>query len=150
MTLLKTIISSTIVFGILALHPSLNKGNSFVTQLQHYVNGNSLRVSTNSTIDKKLITIIWVCKVAADTCKPLTVFKDGKSVNKIPSNKGLQTLVVYYKNRMIGKLTQDKKTANQSHQYNIELLSEGHAFFFKGDITGPSSYHGVPITRASL
>jgi hypothetical protein len=150
MTLFKTIISSTIVFGILALHPSLNKGNSPITQLQHYVYGNSLRVSTNNSIDKKLIKIKWVCKVPNETCKSLIIFRNGQCVNEIPSNRGLQTLVVYYNNKMIGELPQHKKTANQSHQYHIELLSENNSFFSKGEINGPSSYHGASATIATL
>ena len=150
MTLLKSIIYPAIVFGILALHPSLNKGNSPITLLQHYAYGNSLSVSTNSSINKKLIKIKWVCKTANESCKNLIVYKNGKCVNEIPSNQGLQTLVVYYNDKIIGKLPQFKETANQSHQYYIELLSENNSFFFKGEINGPSSFRGASKTIASL
>lgn len=150
MTLLKTIISSTIILGILALHPSLNKGNSLITQLQHFVHGNSLRVTTNNSIDKKLIQIMWVCKASNDTCTNLLIFKDGKQINKIPSEKGNQTLIISYKGKIIGEVPQNKMAKNQAHKYRIELLAKENSLFFKADIMGPSSFQGASATIASL
>ncbi len=150
MALFKNIISSSIILGIFALHPSLNKGDTPITALQHFVYGNSLRVSTNSSIDKRFIEIKWVCKVPNDTCQNLSIFKNGKQINEIPSKEGNQILLVYYNNKLVGELPQNKNTDNQSHQYSIELLSKQNSLFFKGNIQGPTPYHGAPITIASL
>ena len=78
------------------------------------------------------------------------IFKNGKQIKEIPSEKGGQTLVVYYSGKEIGTLPQDKTTSKQSHQYNIELLTKDNSLFFKGEILGPSPYFGTPITFASL
>lgn len=150
MTLFKTIITSSIVLAITALHPSLNKGNTPITTLHHYIYGNSLRVSTNSSINKDLIQIKWVCQNLNDTFNNLVIFKDGKQINKIPSEKGNQKLVVYYQGKIIGEVTQYKNKKNQAHQYNINLLAKNKSVFFKGSIIGPSSFQSASATIAKL
>ncbi len=150
MKTINTIFSAIIFSGIFALHPSLNKGDNPITSLQHYVYGNSLNISTNSSIDKNQLEIKWICKVPNDTCQNLIIFKNGKQLNEIPSKKGNQMLLVYYNNKVIGELPQNKNSKNQAHQYRIELLSKDNSLFFKGDIYGPSSYIGASTTFASL
>jgi hypothetical protein len=150
MTLFKNIISSTIFLGIFALHPSLNKGDTPITTFQHFVYGNSLNVTTNNSIDKKFLEVKWICKIANDTCKNLTVFKNGKQINEIPSKKGSQKLAIFYKGIEIGELPQNKKSRFQAHQFNIELLSKDNSLFFRGNIKGPTPYNGAPVTIATL
>lgn len=150
MTLFKNIFSTLVVLGVFALHPSMNKGETPITQLQHFVYGNTLNVLTNNSNDKNLIQVKWVCKVPNEKCQSLIVFKDGKQINEIPSKKGNQLLLVYYNNKVIGELPQYKTIANQSHQYSVELLSSNNSLFFKGGITGPSPYYGASVTLASL
>jgi hypothetical protein len=150
MTLFKNILSTVLVSSIFALHPSLNKGNTPITYLQHFVYGNSLTVSTNENIDESLIQIKWVCEAKDVLCEDIVVFENGKQINDIPSEKGSQILLVYYNGKMIGEVPQNKTIKNQAHQYNIELLSKNNSLFFKGEITGPSDYHGSPVTIASL
>jgi hypothetical protein len=150
MTLFKTIITSSVIVVITALHPSLNKGDTPITSLQHYIYGNSLRVSTNDSIDKNLIQITWVCQNPNDTAKKLLIFKDGKQLHKIPSKKGTQKLVIYYQGNIIGEVTQYKNEKNQAHQYHINLLAKNNSVFFKGSITGPSSFQSASATRVKL
>ena len=150
MTLFKNIISSTIFLGIFALHPSLNKGNTPITYLQHLVYGNSLTISANENIDKNLVQIKWICESKDFLCKDVVVFENGKQINKIPSEKGNKILLIYYNNKVIGEIPQNKTTKNQAHQYSIELLSKNNSLFFKGDIRGPADYHGTSVTIASL
>lgn len=149
MSFLKNILSTTVIIGIFVLHPSLNKGDNIVTVIQHYVYGNSLKISTNDTIDKNLLEIKWACKTNKET-KTLVIFKNDKQINQIPSEKGNQILLVYYNNKIIGELPHKKYFKNQANHYQIELLSKGSLLFFKGDIIGPSPYKGKPITIASL
>ncbi len=150
MTLVKNILSIIVVSGIFALHPSLNKGNTPITYFQHFVYGNTLTVSTNEYIDKNLLQVKWICESKDALCEDVIVFKNGKLINKIPSAKGNQILLVSYNNKIIGEIPQNKTAKDQAHQYSIELLSKENSLFFKGDITGPSSYHGSPVTMASL
>ena len=150
MTLSKNILSILFFSGIFALHPRLNKGNTPITYLQHFVYGNPLTVSTNENIDKNLLEIKWVCESKDVLCKDLVVYKNGKQINKIPSEKGSQILLVYYNSQMIGEIPQNKSVKNQSHKYNIELLSKNNSLYFKGEIIGPSDHHGAPVTIATL
>lgn len=150
MTSIKNILSIALVAGIFSLHPSLNKGNTPITYLQHFVYGNSLDISTNNIIDKTLIEVKWVCETQNITCKDLIIFKDGKQINDIPSEQGNQKLIVYYNQNKIGEVPQNKTNKQQSHQYNIELLSKKNSLFFSGEIIGPSPYKGRPTTIASL
>lgn len=150
MTLFKNILSGILITGIFALHPSLNKGDNPITYLQHFVYGNSLNISTNSSIDKKMLEVTWMCETENIACKDLVIFKDGKQVNEIPSEKGNQKLVVYYNQNKIGEIPQNKTTKKQSHQYRIELLSKNNSFFFNGEIIGPSPYKGRPTTILSI
>jgi hypothetical protein len=150
MTVFENIISSIVFLGVFALHPSLNKGDGPLTVLQHYVYGNSLDISTNKTIDKDLIVVKWICKGPNEGYKNLVIFKEGKQVNEIPSEKGRQILIVYYNNKVIGELPQNKRNKNQAHQYRIEILSRDNALCFKGTIEGPEPYDGAFITMATL
>lgn len=150
MTLIKNILSITLVVGIFALHPSLNKGNTPITYLQHLVYGNSLKISTNTNIDKKLIEIKWICETQNISCADLIIFKNGKQINNIPSEKGNQRLVVYYNNTKIGEIPQTKTSKEQAHKYKIELLSKNNSLFFNGEIIGPSPYKGRPTTILSV
>ena len=147
---IKNILSITLVAGIFALHPSLNKGNTPITYLQHIVYGNSLDISTNNHINKKLLEVKWVCETKNITCTDLVIFKNGKQINDIPSEKGNQKLVVYYNDTKVGEIPQNKITKNQAHQYNIELLSKNNSLFFNGEIIGPSPYKGRPTTILSI
>ena len=147
---LKNILSITLVAGIFALHPSLNKGNTPITYLQHFIYGNSLNISTNASINKKLIEVKWICETKNVSCTDLIIFKNGKQINEVPSEKGNQKLVVYYNNTKIGEISQIKQSKEQSHKYNIELLSKNNSLFFNGEIVGPSPYKGRPTTILSL
>ncbi len=150
MTLFKNILSTVLVTGIFALHPSLNKGDTPITYLQHFVYGNSLDISTNGTIDESLLEIKWVCETEHIACKDIVIFKDGKQVNDIPSEKGNQKLVIYYDENKIGEVPQNKTNEKQAHQYRIELLSKNNSLFFSGEIIGPSPYKGRPTTILSV
>ena len=150
MTLFKNIIFSAIFLGIFALHPSLNKGNTPITDLQHLVYGNSLVISTNNSINKDSLEIKWACTEKGIICKDLIIFKNGEQINEIPSKKGNQKLAIYYWGNKIGTLQQNKVSEKQAHKYKIELLSKDNSLFFKGEITGPTPYYGAPITIASL
>jgi hypothetical protein len=92
----KTIISAITSIGVVILHPSLNKGDNPITDIQDYVYGNSIRISTDRLIDKKLIGLKWVYKIQKDTSKDLLIFKDGNQINEIPSEKEAQKLASFY------------------------------------------------------
>jgi hypothetical protein len=150
MTLIKNILSVSFAIGIFALHPSLNKGNTPITYLQHIVYGNSLDISTNTNINKKLLEIKWICETQNILCTDLVIFKHGKQINDIPSEKGNQKLVVFYNSTKIGEIPQNKTNSEQAHQYKIELLSKNNSLFFNGEIQGPSPYKGRPTTILSV
>lgn len=150
MTLFKNILSTILITGIFVLHPSLNKGDTPITYLQHLVYGNSLNISTNTTIDKSQLEIKWMCETQNTACMDLVIFKDGKQINSIPSEKGNQKLIVYYNQKFIGEISQNKTSKKQAHQYKIELLSKNNSLFFKGEIIGPSPYKGPPTTMLSV
>jgi hypothetical protein len=150
MTSIKNILSITFAIGIFALHPSLNKGNTPITYLQHIVYGNSLDISTNTGIDKKRLEIRWICETQNIACTELVIFKNGKQINDIPSEKGNQKLVVFYNSTKIGEVSQNKTNSKQAHQYKIELLSKNNSLLFNGEIQGPSPYKGRPKTIISV
>ncbi|OFY89359.1 MAG: hypothetical protein A3K10_17775 [Bacteroidetes bacterium RIFCSPLOWO2_12_FULL_31_6] len=150
MTYFKNILSSLLIVGIFALHPSLNKGETPFTYLQHFVYGNSLTISTNSAINKNLLEVKWICETQNITCKDLVVYKNGKQINDIPSERGKQKLIVFYNQNKIGEISQNKTTEKQAHQYNIELLSKNESLFFSGEIIGPSPYKGPPTSILSV
>ena len=150
MTLFKNILSTVLVVGIFALHPSMNKGENPITYLQHIVYGNSLNISTNNSIDKNLLEIKWVCQSQDVSCNDLIIYQNGKQINDIPSEKGDQKLVIFYNKNKIGEVPQNKTSSKQAHQYEIELLSRNNSLFFSGEIIGPSPYKGKPTTIASL
>ena len=150
MTLFKNIASSILVIGIFALHPSLNKGKTPITFFQHLVYGNTLDIATNSSIDQNQLEIRWICETENIACKDLVIFKNGKQISEIPSAKGNQKLVVFYKKNKIGEINQNKSSKYQAHEYNIELLSKNNSLYFNGKIIGPSPYIGKPTTIASI
>lgn len=150
MTYFRNIFISLLIVGIFALHPSLNKGATPFTYLQHVVYGNSLNISTNSAINKNLLEVKWMCETQNITCKDLVIYKNGKQINDIPSERGKQKLIVFYNQNIIGEISQDKTTESQAHQYNIELLSKNESLFFSGEIIGPSPYKGPPTSILSV
>lgn len=138
MTAIKNILTITFIIGIFALHPSLNKGETPITYLQYLVYGNMVNLSYDSSIDKSNINIEWECEDQNYDCMELTIVKNGEQVNEIPFEKGNQKLVVYYNNKVIGTLHQNKAVKAQSHKYNIELKADHELLSFKGEIIGPS------------
>jgi hypothetical protein len=150
MTLIRNIITTSIVAVIFALHPSLNKGDTPITYLQHFVYGNALNISTNNTIDRDLLTVKWLCETNETPCNDLVIFKNGIQTNEIPSVKGNQKLVILYNGEIVGEIPQHKTTENQSHDYNINFSKDNNTLIFKGEILGPSPHSGNPTTIASL
>ena len=138
------------VMAVFALHPSLNKGKTPITYFQYLVYGNSLDVVSSSSVDLELLEIRWVCEEADVMCSDMIIFKEGEQVNKIPFEKGNQSLVVYYAGYRVGEISQDKAIKQQSHQYKIELLAKDSRLFFNGEIEGPSPYQGPSITISSV
>jgi len=150
MTYFKNILTSLLILGIFALHPSLNKGETPFTYFQHFVYVNSLTISTNSAINKNLLEVKWICETQNITCKDLVIYKNGIQINDIPSERGKQKLIVFYNQNKIGEISQNKTTEKQAHQYNIELLSKKESLFFSGEIIGPSPYKGPPTSILSV
>lgn len=150
MTLTKNILVFTLFTGVFALHPSLNKGNTPITSFQHFVYGNSLNISTNNSVNRELLAIKWLCETQAEPCTELVIFRNGIQINKIPSVKGNQKLVVFYNNKIVGEIPQHKTKKNQAHDYNLSFSKTNNTLILKGDIIGPSSYSGKPISIASL
>ena len=150
MTSIRNIITASIVAGIFALHPSLNKGDTPITDLQHLIYGNSLNITTNNTINRNLLTVKWLCETYKTPCNDLVIFKNGIQVNDIPSVKGNQKLVTLYKGVVIGEIFQNKTTKNQAHDYNISFSSEKGTVIFKGEIIGPSPHLRASAIMASL
>tara|TARA_B100000809_G_scaffold265146_1_gene323069 strand:+ start:1213 stop:1665 length:453 start_codon:yes stop_codon:yes gene_type:complete len=150
MTSIRNIITASIVAGVFALHPSLNKGDTPITDLQHFVYGNVLNISTNNTTNRSLLEVIWLCETNETPCKDLVIFKNGVQINDIPSVKGNQKLVVLYNGELVGEIHQNKSNKNQAHDYNINFSSEENTLFFKGEIVGPSPHQEASIAMASL
>lgn len=139
MTSIKNILTVVFVIGIFALHPSLNKGENPITYLHYFVYGNDFNLSYNSKINKDEILIKWACENDNVDCKELVIYQKGQKINDIPFEKGNQALLVYYNNRMIGVLNQNKTDKAQSHQYNINLKAVAHLITFNGKIIGPAA-----------
>ncbi|MGB0882379.1 MAG: hypothetical protein ACPGSO_05460 [Vicingaceae bacterium] len=150
MTLLKNIITTSLFIGVFTLHPSLNKGDTPITSLQHFVYGNSLNISTNNNVNKHLLEVKWLCETQTEPCNELVIFRNGIQVNKIPSVKGNQKLVVFYNKTIIGEIPQHKTAENQAHDYNLSFSKIDNQLVFKGEIIGPSSYRGKSIVMASI
>lgn len=150
MTFLKNISTVIIVLGVFALHPSLNKGNTPITSLQHFVYGNTLNISTNNSINKNLLEVKWLCDTQSEPCTELVIFRNGIQVNKIPSAKGNQKLVVFYNKELIGEIPQTKTSKNQAHDYNLSFSKKDNQLVFKGEIIGPSPHQETEVIVASL
>lgn len=147
MNLVKNILLYTCISAIFVLHPGLNKGDNIITEIQHYVYGNSLELLVNSEINKNQLQVVW----ESDQYYPITViYKDGKELNKIPSVTGEQKIVVYYNNKVIGKIEHYKPIKNQAHKYNLSINSKNQAIFFKGEILGPSHIKSPATTTLPL
>mgnify|MGYP000344938898 FL=1 len=148
---MKTLVSISIFAAIFALHPSLNKGNNPITDLQHLVYGNALNISTNKAINRDLLEIRWLCEDNEAPCKDLIIFKNGSQINKIPSIKGMQQLRIFYNGKLVGKMLQHKLAKNQAHDYNIRFVKDNKdTLLLKGEIVGPSPYQFTPTIIAAL
>jgi len=149
MTSIRNIITTSIVVGVFALHPSLNKGDTPITYLQHFVYGNALNISINNTINRNLLEVKWLCETNETPCNDLVIFKNGTQVNEIPSVKGNQKLIILYNGDLVGEIYQNKTVKNQAHDYNINFSSKDNTIVFKGEIIGPSpQYEGSEIIAA--
>jgi hypothetical protein len=120
---LKSILTTLIIAGVFALHPSLNKGNNPITNLQHFVYGNSLNISTNKTINRNLLEVKWLCETNDTPCSDLDIFRNGAQTNEIPSVKGNQKLVLFYAGEKIGEIHQKKICQKSSTR--LQYLSFG-------------------------
>lgn len=143
MTLLKNILTITVVAGILVLHPSLNKSDSPISYLQYLVYGNTFTLDSSPSIDKKEVKVVWE---NLNESKELVVFEEGKFTNEIPAEVGQQKLSVYYNDSFIGEISQDKIKKFQAHHYYIKLSSKNNTVFFNGEIEGPVSYKSPAVT----
>ena len=139
MTSIKNILTVVFVFGIFALHPSLNKGESPITYLHYFVYGNDFNLSYNNDIDKDKIMIKWACENDNANCKELVIYQNGQKINDIPFESGNQALIVYYNKRRIGGIKQNKANKTQAHQYKINLHAASDLITFNGEIIGPAS-----------
>ena len=142
MSILKNILTISVVAGIIVLHPSLNKEDSPIAYLQYLAYGNSFTIDLSPSIDKKEIEVFW----SDEKDEEVVVFKNGKKVNEIPFEKGSQKLLVYYMGSYVGEMEQFKVEKYQAHQYRIKLSSKNNTVFFNGEIDGPASYKSPAIT----
>jgi hypothetical protein len=117
----------------------MNKGENPITYLHYFVYGNDFNLSYNSDINKDKILIKWACENDNAYCKELVIFQNGQKINDIPFEKGNQALIVYYNNRMIGGLNQNKTIKTQAHQYNIKLESVSEFITLNAEIIGPAA-----------
>lgn len=136
---IKNILTAVFVFGIFALHPSLNKGESPITHLHYFVYGNDFNFSYNANINKEKVLIKWACEESTVNCNDLIIYQNGKKINEIPFEKGHQKLIVYYNNKLIATLPQTKSAKTQAHQYNISLTAVADMITFNGEIIGPAA-----------
>ncbi|MCC7332210.1 MAG: hypothetical protein IT232_06360 [Flavobacteriales bacterium] len=148
MGVLKNIATIICVSCLLILHPSFNKGDNFITRIQHSIYGNTFTI-VNSGADINDIKVIWKSKEKSDS-KDLLIYAFGKNFNDIPSVSGKQTLEVMYKNKLVGKVEQNKPVSTQSHKYIINLSTKNGAIFFKGEIKGPSSSKTPSVTIPNI
>ena len=90
MTVFKNIISTLIVAGIFALHPSLNNENSAFATLQHFFYENSQIIFTEKPIDKKGTKLKIASKNPVNSFKKLLFIKkrgsDLKNLSSINQN----------------------------------------------------------------
>lgn len=148
MITLKNILTTLIVVTIFSLHPSLNKGP--VSYLHRIVYGNQLSLSLND-VDSQQILVKWSCENYKSNCKELVIYEKGKMINDIPFEKGVQQLYVYYNNRLIGLLKQNKEHKNQAHRYDFYISSDEEHVSFKGEISGPApSTYSQTITKKDI
>ncbi|MCB9361697.1 MAG: hypothetical protein H6587_08880 [Flavobacteriales bacterium] len=143
MSIIKNILTISVVAGILVLHPSLNKADTPISYLQYLVYGNSFTLDLGPSIDNKAIKVLWVNE---ELNEELVVFEKGKNINEVPSEIGNQKLLVYYFDSYIGEIQQEKIKKYQAHQYRIKLSSKNNTVFFNGEIEGPASYKSPSIT----
>lgn len=139
MTSIKNILTVVFVLGIFALHPSLNKGESPITYLHYFVYGNGFNLSYDGNIEKDKILIKWACENDNVDCKELVIYQNGQKINDIPFEAGNQALIVYYNNRRVGSLKQNKLNKTQAHQYKINLQAASELITLDGEIIGPSA-----------
>lgn len=139
MTSLKNILTAVFVIGIFALHPSLNKGESPITYLHYFVYGNDFNLSYSGDIDKEKVMVKWVCENTNANCKELVIYKNGKKINDIPFEKGNQALSIYYNNRLVGTIHQEKTNKIQAHQYKVSLKAASNLILLDGEIIGPAA-----------
>lgn len=131
----KNIFTTVIIATIFSLHPSLNKGP--ISYLHYIVYGNDINLNL-SEIDLHQISVKWSCENFESDCKELVIYKNGEKINDIPFEKGLQQIAVYYNNKLIGTLQQNKEYKNQAHQYTFFISSDEENIKFKGEISGPA------------
>jgi hypothetical protein len=136
---IKNIITALFVLGIFILHPSMNKGKSPISHLHYFIYGNTFNISLNEGIDKDKVQIKWSCENRDAECSELIIYSNGQKINDIPFEEGNQNLIVYYNNKVIGTLNQNKLNKNHSHQYNIKLEMNKDMITLYGDIMGPAS-----------
>ncbi|PKP47150.1 MAG: hypothetical protein CVT95_06020 [Bacteroidetes bacterium HGW-Bacteroidetes-12] len=148
----KNILLSILVFGVFALHPSMNKQENPFSYLHYLAYGNSLKLKYDSTIDKNQITIKWICEKEAISCKEIIIMKDGRKLNSIPFEIGKQQLVVFYQNKMVGTIQQNKLVKNQAHSYYLELIANEllNSIEFKGTVFGPAASDSYSLTTTNL
>lgn len=147
MNIVKNILLYSCISAIFVLHPGLNKGNNFITELQYFVYGNSMELLLNSEINTNKLSIVWQ---SAEENSEVIVYRHGEEINKIPSATGEQKLVVYYNNKIIGKIDHYKSTKNQAHKYLLSINSKSDAVFFKGEVIGPSAFKSPATTTLPL
>lgn len=147
MNILKNILLYAGISAIFILHPSLNKGNNFITELQYLVYGNSLELLTNSEINTNKLSIVWQ---SVEENSEVIIYRLGEEINKIPSAIGEQKIFVYYNNKMIGKVDYFKSIKNQAHKYLLSINLKNQSIFFKGEIFGPSAFKSPATTTLPL
>lgn len=144
---LKNIFLYFFSFMVLLLHPSLNKEKNPLSFVHYFAYGNTFKLKFDDSIDKNKLYIKWICKNQDANCNELVIFKTGEKVNSIPFESGKQELVVYYNNKMIGKIKQTKIKEKHAHVYFVSLNSiQNNGIEFKGEITGPSAAIATMVT----
>lgn len=144
---LKNILLYFFSFVVLLLHPSLNNEKNPLSFVHYHAYGNTFKLKFDDSIDKEKLYIKWTCENQDADCKELAIFEGGKKVNTIPFESGKQELIVYYNNKMIGKIKQTKTKEKHAHAYFLNLSSvHNNAIEFKGEITGPSSAVATMVT----
>lgn len=144
---LKNIFLYFFSFMVLLLHPSLNNEKNPLSFVHYFAYGNTFKLKFDDSIDKNKLYIKWTCENQDANCNELVIFKAGEKVNSIPFESGKQELVVYYNNKMIGKIKQTKIKEKHAHVYFVSLNSiQNNGIEFKGEITGPSAAIATMVT----